>query len=218
MRSPAFWSFFDGEAAPKLSHRAETFRKAFEYLDGFDRPVGIVETGCMRQKDNWQGDGQSTLLFDRYVGEQPGSIVYAVDRDPVVIALCKSLVSDSVSLHTADSIRFLAVLAQARPSDLPSVDLLYLDSVDVNMLAPLPSAAHHLKELLAAVPLLSPQTLVMVDDSPSSLFGYVDGQKYVPLGVPRVGGKGLLIAEYAQAVGVAPAFAAYQCGWVGLGR
>jgi hypothetical protein len=60
MRSPNFWSWFDGFAGPQLAHRTEGFRKVFDYLDRFDRPVGIVETGCVRQQDNWAGDGQRT--------------------------------------------------------------------------------------------------------------------------------------------------------------
>jgi hypothetical protein len=34
---------------------------------------------------------------------------------------------------------------------------------------------------------------------------------------PRIGGKGRLIAEYAQAAGINPYFTGYQCGWIGFG-
>ena len=73
MRSPDFWSWFDGIAGPQLAHRTEGFRKVFDHLDRFDRPVGIVETGCVRQQDTWAGDGQSTILFDRYAELHPRS-------------------------------------------------------------------------------------------------------------------------------------------------
>ena len=92
MRSPNFWSWFDGIAGPQLAHRTEGFRKVFDHLDRFDRPVGIVETGCVRQQDNWAGDGQSTILFDRYAELHPRSAVFSVDRDPEAAALCRSLV------------------------------------------------------------------------------------------------------------------------------
>jgi len=65
MKSPEFWQFFDA-IRPQLANRADTFGKCFEYLDRFDRPVGILETGCTRQAGNWAGDGGSTVLFDRY--------------------------------------------------------------------------------------------------------------------------------------------------------
>jgi hypothetical protein len=103
MRSAIFWHFFDTEAAPKLMHRADTFRRIFDYLDRLNRPIGIVETGCVRTKDNWLGDGQSTLLFDHYAKNHAGSLVLSVDIDATATALCKSMVSDHVrfTLETA---------------------------------------------------------------------------------------------------------------------
>ena len=47
------------------------------------------------------------------------------------------------------------------------IDLLNLDSYDVDFKNPNDSAMHHLKELLAAAPLISKDTLILVDDSPS---------------------------------------------------
>ena len=44
-------------------------------------------------------------------------------------------------------------------------DLLYLDSFDVDFENPLPAAAHHLSELMAALNLLAPGSLVAVDDN-----------------------------------------------------
>src|SRR5215471_14015418 len=73
MLSPDFWSWFDDIAPPKLADRTQSFRKIFTYLDGFDRPIGVIETGCVRQQDNWAGDGQSTILFDKYAEFHPGS-------------------------------------------------------------------------------------------------------------------------------------------------
>ena len=68
--------------APKLDQREISFRKIFKYLDSQPTPIIIVETGCLRVKDNFL-DGQSTLLFDKYTlsrGEQ--SKVYTVDINP----------------------------------------------------------------------------------------------------------------------------------------
>ena len=104
MRSPNFWSWFDGIAGPQLAHRTEGFRKVFDHLDRFDRPVGIVETGCVRRQDNWAGDGQSTILFDRYAEFHPRSAVFSVDRDPEAAALCRSLLeSTSLWLRTPEA-------------------------------------------------------------------------------------------------------------------
>ena len=219
MRSPDFWSWFDGIVGPQLAHRTEGFRKVFDHLDRFDRPVGIVETGCVRQQDNWAGDGQSTILFDRYAEFHPRSAVFSVDRDPEAAALCRSLVGGHVRIHAGDSLAYLKSLADHPPAGLEFLDLLYLDSFDVDFDDPLPSAIHHLKELLAIAPLVSFETLVVVDDSPSSFIGVPDGDNPVqPIRPPRIGGKGRLIAEYADQIGAARLFAEYQCGWLRLGR
>jgi hypothetical protein len=218
MLSADFWNWFDELAAPKLVHRTESFRKIFTYLDRINRPVGIVETGCVRQPDNWAGDGQSTILFDKYAEFHPGSAVFSIDRDPQAAALCSSLVSDRVRIHARESIAYLKSLTDDPPSELDFVDLLYLDSYDVDFDNPLPSAIHHLKELLAIAPLLSSETLVVVDDSPSCFFGVRDENNSFELfRPPRIAGKGRLIAEYAAQIGAELLFAEYQCGWLRLG-
>jgi cephalosporin hydroxylase len=219
MLSPDFWSWFDDFASPKLADRTQSFRKIFTYLDRFDRPIGVIETGCVRQQDNWAGDGQSTILFDKYAEFHPGSVVYSVDLDPQATALCRSLVSDRVWIHTGDSIAWLKSLTDHPPAALKHVDLLYLDSYDVDLDDPMPSAVHHLKELVAIAPLLSSGTLVVVDDSPSSFIGVPDQNNLVkPIRPPRIGGKGRLIAEYAAQIGAEVLFTEYQSGWLGIGR
>jgi hypothetical protein len=216
MRSETFWQFFNSEAKPKLAARAETFEKMFTYLDQFDRPVGIIETGCIRQKDNWAGDGGSTLLFDAYAEHHAGSIVYTVDLDAKATAVCQSLVSARVKVQTGDSVAFLKTLADAPPPDMPCLDLLYLDSYDVNFDNPKPSAIHHLKELVAVSPLLRPETLVVVDDSPMTVIGHSDNGKFSMVSAPRIGGKGKYVAEYAEQIGAVNYFSNYQCGWTKL--
>jgi len=218
MLSADFWNWFDELAAPKLVHRTESFRKIFTYLDRINRPVGIVETGCVRQPDNWAGDGQSTILFDKYAEFHPGSAVFSIDCDPQAAALCRSLVSDRVRIHAGESIAYLKSLTDDPHSELDFVDLLYLDSYDVDFDNPLPSAIHHLKELLAIAPMLSSETLIVVDDSPSCFFGVCDEDNSFELfRPPRIAGKGRLIAEYAAQIGAELLFAEYQCGWLRLG-
>lgn len=144
----------------------------------------------MRTLDNWAGDGQSTLLFDRYVQQRPVGQVHTLDINPQ----CRSWVSQHVSVYTEDSVAGLQRLTK-RSWPTQASFMFYLDSFDVDFQNPYPSAAHHLKELVALAPLLAPDTLVVVDDSPSQ---------------PR--GKGFLVAEYAQAVGAKILFHDYQLG------
>jgi hypothetical protein len=216
MSSASFWDFFNSAAKPHLAARAETFAKIFTYLDRFDRPVGIIETGCVRQKDNWAGDGCSTILFDKYAETHPGSAVYSVDISEDATAVCRQLVSPRVRVHTGDSVTHLKSLAESPPADLPALDLLYLDSYDVDFDDTFPSAFHHIKELLAVFPLITSETLVVVDDSPPLFTGYVGNNGFHLLTKPGVGGKGKLIATYAEHLGIEPAFIGYQCGWTGL--
>jgi len=216
MRSEEFWTFYEN-LRPQLAARATSFAAAFEYLDRFDRPVGIIETGCTRQAGNWTGDGGSTLLFDKYAQCHPGTVVHTVDLNPEATRVCQSLVSSRVSVHTGDSVTFLKGLADAPPAGLPGVDLLYLDSYDVNFDDVFPSAFHHMKELVAIAPLVRPDTLVMVDDSPSTFNGFVaPGGQLQLVRAPQVGGKGKFVAEYAQNVGATKIFEGYQQGWTGM--
>ena len=92
--------------ASKLGNREISFRKIFKYLDSQPNPIIIVETGCLRVKDNFL-DGQSTLLFDKYTlsrGEK--SKVYTVDINPDSTKVCKQAVSNNVCLlYTSPSPR-----------------------------------------------------------------------------------------------------------------
>ena len=101
-----FYKWFEN-IAPKLDQREISFRKIFKYLDSQPTPIIIVETGCLRVKDNFL-DGQSTLLFDKYTlsrGEQ--SKVYTVDINPNSTKVCKQVVSNNVEITTDDSVRYL---------------------------------------------------------------------------------------------------------------
>lgn len=71
--------------------------------------------------------------FDKYAEFHPGAAVFSVDRDPQATALCRSLVGDRVRIHTGDSIAWLKSLTDDPPTELRHVDLLYLDSYDVDL-------------------------------------------------------------------------------------
>jgi hypothetical protein len=54
-------------------------------------------------------------------------------------------------------------------------DLPYLDSYDVDFENPHESAMHRIKELLAAAPLVTDSTFILVDDSPTTAAYFFDG-------------------------------------------
>jgi hypothetical protein len=221
MVSAAFWDWFNREPASKLGLREISFRKIFAYLDTFDiaRPIAIIETGCLRQSGNWEGDGQSTLLFDRYLSLRgDSSRSYAVDIDPAATAVCKAATNDSVvDVRTGDSVVVLRDIVDSVRERGLRLALLYLDSYDLDWNNATPSAVHHLKELVSAYQIVTPQTLVVVDDAPlegALMFGAADQVSF--LKAPVVGGKGKYVAEYATQVGAATVFSHYQAGWTGF--
>jgi hypothetical protein len=213
-----FWKFFDTEAAAKLAQRERTFRKIFEYLDLVEGPVTIVETGCARLADNWAGDGQSTVLFDKYIcSRDQESVCYTVDINSTSVSQCKRLVSPRVHITEDDSVHYLNVLARQFSKAEKRISCLYLDSFDLDKIYWYPSAIHHLKELAAAMRFIDAKTLVAVDDCPlNGDFVPGDGQQISFVGPVSVGGKGRLVAEYAAAAGARTLFAEYQAGWTGF--
>jgi hypothetical protein len=160
-----FWKYFEQEAEPRLEKRAKTFRLMFEYLDRQPGPILIIETGVARQPDNWGGDGQSTVLFDRYVSARgPDSLVHAVDISADSVLACRGMVGSQTTVHLQDSVKFLDELA--RSAEVLRPNLVYLDSYDLDWDYWFASAAHCLKEFAAITPLLNSDTLLVTDDSP----------------------------------------------------
>ncbi len=216
MNTPNFWKFFNEKAYPRLAQRKETFKYIFEHLDKKNRPIFLVETGCVRRENTWEGEGQSSILFDRFCSEWPGSVAYSVDINPEATKLCKTLVSSALEVHTGDSVSFLRNLAANRSPDFQYLDLLYLDSYDVDFNNPHISALHHMKELMAAATLINAETLVVIDDAPSQgLFIQSDNGPALIMS-PEVSGKGKYVADYARTVGLEPVFSSYQVGWMGF--
>jgi hypothetical protein len=191
------WDSYFRDVYPKLGARGNTFKQIFNYLDGFGDPF-IIETGTYREENNYTGDGCSTLLFDNYLSYRTVGELVSIDIDPVACKLAKENVTYTDSyIICSDSVEFLGEHASNE-----EVSLLYLDSFNItdwnNDWAP---AAHHLKELFAAKNLIVPGTLIVVDDNIKT----PDGKRL---------GKGRLIYELMDALGIEPLFDEYQIGWI----
>ncbi len=217
-KSTEFWKFFNQEAAARLALRRNTFRKIFEYLDRIPHPLIIVETGCARIPGNWQGDGQSTVLFEKYISLRDSeSVLYSVDVNPNSITQAKTLVGHRVQFTQDDSVRFLTQFTSRLLDEGKAIDMLYLDSCDVDWVYWYPSAIHHLKELCAAMRSIRRDTLVAIDDCPFDGLFVPGSQSQVQfVANPSIGGKGRLIAEFAAAWGAKLEFAEYQAAWTGF--
>jgi hypothetical protein len=191
-----FTELFDTEFAPRLGQREDGFRRLFERLSKQpnDHPL-ILETGCLRLPGNWKGDGQSTFMFDAYARSTDGTCV-SVDINFESAVSARRACSSYTSLVVNDSVSFLNSLAQL--SFAKQIDLLYLDSFDVDPVAPMPAAIHHIKELLAAWPMVGAGTIVCVDD-------FLVGEN---------GGKAGIIDDFFGNIAAEVLYSGYQKAWI----
>ena len=195
IKNSSNWSEYYEEVKPLLGLRETGFTRIFEYLRRIKDPV-IVETGTVREDYNFEGDGCSTILFDRYVDTQGGTLL-TVDIDPVA---CKNArtVTTHAEVIEADSVEFLSTLEG-------HVDLLYLDSFNIyNWLDDWEASGHHLKELFAAKNVIKEGTLIVVDDN--LYMKNADTNKKF--------GKGRMIQELMKSIGIPPYIDGYHMGWI----
>jgi hypothetical protein len=140
----------------KTGKRAEAFVMMINHVGKLKHPI-IVETGCARLENNYEGDGMSTLLFDRFVRHHGGEF-YSVDINPENVEFARKNVGPNTCVTCSDSVKFLWEFKKP-------IDLLYLDSFDFDMNDPHPSSLHHILELTAIMPFLRPGTMIAVDDN-----------------------------------------------------
>lgn len=140
------------------SSRWSAFRFLAETLFSLDRPIHIGETGCLRLRDNWAGDGQSTRLWDFIAGATKGSS-FSVDINPNNCSVAQSLCPNT-EVICGDSLRVLGSLEKERLSRL---DLLFLDSYDFASPHGL-SMLHHMGELAIVWSQLKSGCLIAIDD------------------------------------------------------
>ena len=218
MEHSNFYNWFD-TISSKLGVRKDSFYQIFKYLDDMPDPIIIVETGCLRIKDNFSGDGQSTLLFDKYAqSRNKNSKVYTVDINPNATQICKNIVSENVDIHTGDSVKYLTELMPKLKKQNEKISLFYLDSFDVDWQSSDRSAAHHLKEITAIINYISEETLIVIDDAPILAPMKIENEKMSiitehPAPKPFVGGKGYLVNEFAYANNATLYFSNYQTAW-----
>jgi hypothetical protein len=157
----------------------------------------IAETGSSAWGTN------STMLFDTYCNSFGGAC-HSVDIRVEPMLALHPLTTSRTTLYCDDSVAFLNKLSIGQSK----VDLLYLDSWDVNWDDPMPSAIHGLNEYLAATKHLAPGSLVLIDDTPKSVKNIEAVQPLVStpyaLFLERFGfapGKGALVKQLVEATG-----------------
>lgn len=187
---------FNEKFFPKLGKRADTFLKVFEYLDSLEsEEITILETGVARKQDNWEGDGMSTLMFDEFANfSQRECNFTSIDINPENVIFARSKVSEKTELFCRDSVSKLREISL--DANRPMIDVLYLDSYDLDFDNPGPSCFHHIKEFLAILPKLKKGALIIVDDNAKGT------------------GKGAYIKNYMENIGVETYFDEYQIAWI----
>lgn len=172
--------------------RRPSFEIMLNHLSTKNCPL-IVETGCARIEDNFNGDGMSTLIFDEYVATQSGKF-FSVDISLDNVKFAKSKVrSENTTITCSDSVLWLHERSKEWET---KIDLLYLDSYDFDMANPHPSSLHHILELVAIRPCLKEGTMICVDDN----FGNI--------------GKGSYVKQFMDLIDKPMVFNGYQWIWI----
>lgn len=149
----------------RLGHRADGFSMACSHvakcLDKHSE-VQIIETGTARIADNWEGDGQSTLIWDVLAAKfTPRISVLSIDADPQSITTAFNQ-TKYVDYRGGDS---LMVLRNIPNYVLARTYLVYLDSMDWHEEINMDSAFHAMSELAVIYRMLPSGCMIMVDDA-----------------------------------------------------
>lgn len=153
-----FGDWFVQTFGEKLGRRSSGFQMALSWMIE-NGGKNIVETGCLRTRDNWAGDGYSTLIFGE-AAKWFDLYLWTVDIDPGNLATAQAVTEHLKSriIYTlGDSISFLDQFES-------SIDLLYLDSLDSNIDTEV-AQLHQVQELEAAHSKLSGRSAVLLDDN-----------------------------------------------------
>jgi hypothetical protein len=177
----------------RLGKRADGFEVIFDALPKPRRNLLVVETGCLRIPRNWDGDGQSTFMFDALARDCNG-LFFSIDITLESIDTARRACSSATQLILNDSVAALHALSRVVPMQ---ASLLYLDSFDFDLANPMPSAIHHALELTAARSLIGSGTIVCVDD-------YALGSE---------GGKGMILDKFFSSIRAEVLHSGYQKVW-----
>jgi len=189
-----FMNIFMKKYYPLLGNRKNSFLEAFKYLISLKKEsYFIVETGMCRFENNFAGDGMSTILWDEFINIFGGK-VYSVDILQMTVNFAKNKVSNLCELFCLDSVSFLHQLSLQE--NLPKIDLLYLDSYDIDWNNPHPSSFHHIKEFLAIKSKIEEGCLIFIDDNNKNT------------------GKGKYVDEFMSNIQKKKIIDEYQIAWI----
>jgi spermidine synthase len=142
------------------SERADQAQSILKVLqDNFfvEGPINIIETGASQDWD----DGMMGLLFAK-ISQLTGGKMWMVDIDERIITKAKTIFEQEgitcVEFIVDDSVNFLKNFKD-------HVHLIHLDSWDLDLMNPFPSALHGWREFESIKDKISQDTIVIVDDN-----------------------------------------------------
>lgn len=180
----------------RLSRRRNNFRMMVEHVLKFSDThelAHIIETGSAWDLDNWEGQGQSTLIWDWLIENctDRGIHAYSIDITPASVENSQKQTSH-VEYRCADSVITLNV------ADVSHCGLLYLDSYDWTSEKNLESSFHHMAELATVWAKLPKGCMIVVDDR----HGDMKGKHWMVEA---------FLSEYLK---IKPVFRNHQIGWI----
>lgn len=131
-----------------------TFSKLFKEMEGLKNPL-ILESGIASAGTN------STYLFNEYV-KKYGGFFWSVDINNKLVEQHKRNMCPATQLICDDSVSFFKKWAKENKE----VNVIYLDSYDLDFYNPEPSGTHGLSEYKALIPVIKKNTLLLIDDTP----------------------------------------------------
>ena len=185
-----------GNTPDHLCYR--TFKRLFQELEakGFP-PLKIIETGTAAHGT------ASTYLLDAYVKKYGGHL-WTVDINPACSQAVKPNVSENTTVITGDSVTFLHQWVKEHPDE--QIDLVYLDSYDLDFSDPTPAGIHGLKEFNAILPALKRESLLLIDDTPILADEFLEEQPRMYISMRNTydkcgisPGKGMYIMKHIEA-------------------
>ena len=132
----------------------EMFKFLFSNFD--NKPLNILETGSSAYGI------KSSYLFLNYVKKFGGKFT-TVDVNPDIRNEFLSFLNENIEFVVSDSVEYLSSMNKA---DIKELDVVYLDSYDVDLNNPEPSENHGYNEFRSIEKYLKSGCLIAIDDTP----------------------------------------------------
>jgi hypothetical protein len=132
-----------------------TFKELVKNMD--NKELNIIETGISCYGTN------STYFFNDYIRKYGGRL-WSVDINPYLVNVHSGNMCPATQLICNDSVTFIKEWVSNNPNE--KIDVVYLDSYDLDFYNPKPSAIHGLNEYLEILPALQKDSLLLIDDTP----------------------------------------------------